>query len=88
MMTQIIFIPAHCIAAHLSLDNSLFHDWSQRVRKQAPWTNQAIGQVMADEWNKLPTSLLKAHYNHCGLAYGEDPYFDCPAPFAHKHKQS
>jgi hypothetical protein len=40
---------------------------------------------MADSWNRLKPKLLHAHFRHCGLMRGQDPYFDCPDPAEHQH---
>jgi hypothetical protein len=82
---DILLMPANAAKRLSPLDNSLFHDWKQRVRKQAPLTQASISQVMADAWNGLPPRLLRSHYRHCGLMRGQDPYFDCPTPSVHKH---
>lgn len=67
------------------LDNSLFHDWKERIRKRAPITSHNIQQLMADEWNNIPSRLLRSHYKHCGLTGKRDTYFDCPDPIGHRH---
>jgi hypothetical protein len=67
------------------LDNSLFHDWKEAIRKHGPLTLRNIEQVMADEWNRIPASKIRAHYKHCGLIGYTDAYFDCPAPTEHRH---
>jgi hypothetical protein len=67
------------------LDNALFHDWKEAVRKHGPLTLRNMEQVMADEWNRIPSSKIKAHFRHCGLMAHTDVYADCPDPAAHKH---
>jgi len=67
------------------LDNSLLHDWKEAIRKHGPLTLRNIEQVMADEWNRIPTSKIRAHYKHCGLIGHTDAYLDCPAPAEHRH---
>ena len=69
------------------LDNALFHDWKEAIRKHGPLTLRNIQQVMADEWNNLPKEKIRAHYKHCGLMRSKDPYFDCPATDVHKHRR-
>jgi hypothetical protein len=68
------------------VDNSLFHEWKERVRTHNPLTDRNIVQIMSDEWNSLPKRHLAAYYQHCGLTTLKLPYFDCPQPLAHKHK--
>jgi hypothetical protein len=67
------------------LDNSLFHQWKERVRARGPITASSIEQLMSDEWNNIPERLLQSYYKHCGLTGKKDPYFDCPNPTAHMH---
>lgn len=67
------------------LDNSLFHDWKEAVRKRCPLTLQNIQQVMADCWNNISPAKIAAHYRHCGLFRDADPYADCPLPASHRH---
>ena len=67
------------------LDNALFHDWKEAVRKHGPLTLRNMEQVMADEWNNIPSSKIAAHYRHCGLTQYTNVYADCPAPATHQH---
>jgi hypothetical protein len=67
------------------LDNALFHDWKEAIRKRGPLTLRNIEQVMADEWNNITAKKINAHYNYCGLIGHRDPYFDCPDPASHQH---
>jgi hypothetical protein len=82
---DILLMPPNAAKRMSPLDNALFHDWKELCRKRCPVTRRTIQRVMADAWNKLPARLLHAHYKHCGLARGQDPYFDCPDPAGHKH---
>jgi len=79
------FMPAMAAKRLSPLDNALFHDWKEAIRKHGPLTLRNIQQVMADEWNRITASLIAAHYKHCGLTGYTDVYSDCPAPAAHKH---
>jgi len=69
------------------LDNALVHDWKERVRNHGPLTLQNMEQVMADEWNRIPASLIQAHYKHCGLVGYTNVYSDCTDPRGHRHAQ-
>lgn len=84
-LKEILLMPPQSAKRLSPLDNSLFHDWKERVRKHAPLTKQNIQRVMADSWNALPARLLRSHYKHCGFMRGKDEYFDCPSPAAHRH---
>ena len=82
---DILLMPPNAAKRLSPLDNALFHDWKEICRKRCPVTKQTIQRVMADAWNQLPSRLLHAHYKHCGLVRGQDPYFDCPDPAGHAH---
>lgn len=84
-MQTIWFMPTNAAKRMSPLDNSLFHQWKEAVRKRGPLTLRNIVRLMADEWNNLPVSSLRNHYRHCGLMHSIDPYFDCPNPSAHRH---
>jgi hypothetical protein len=79
-------MPAMAAKRLSPLDNALFHDWKERIRKHGPLTLRSIQQVMADEWNRIPSKLVATHYKHCGLTGYTDAYSDCPAPAAHQHE--
>jgi hypothetical protein len=79
---DILLMPP-CAAKRMSpLDNALFHDWRQEIRKHCPITERTITQVMNDAWMKMKPH---SHYKHCGLTRSKDPYFDCPASAIHRH---
>lgn len=82
---EILLMPPDAAKRMSPLDNALFHDWKEECRRRCPVTKRTIERVMADAWNQLPTQLLHAHYQHCGLMRGQDPYFDCPNPVGHGH---
>jgi hypothetical protein len=86
-MKDIWLMPANAAKRMSPLDNALFHDWKEAVRKHGPLTLENIQQVMADEWNNLPSAKIKAHYQHCGLTGHQDVYADCPHPDQHAHQQ-
>jgi hypothetical protein len=67
------------------LDNALFHHWKERIRKLGKVSKENAVQRMADQWNQLPTSLLRSQYRYCGLVRWHDPYFDSPQPSVHQH---
>jgi hypothetical protein len=82
---QLLKTPPQAAKRLSPLDNSLFHDWKEAIRKRCPLTLRNIEQVMADEWNNITASKIAAHYKHCGLFRDADPYFDCPHPASHRH---
>lgn len=79
---EILLMPPNAAKRLSPLDNSIFHDWKEEVRKHCPVTKQTIEQVMSDAWEKVKP---RSHYKHCGLMRRQDPYFDCPAPDVHRH---
>ena len=86
-LVDIWYMPTQAAKRMSPLDNSIFHDWKERVRKRYPITQDNILQLMADEWNNQPTSNIFSHYRHCGLTGRANLYFDCPQPATHKHNQ-
>lgn len=82
---QLLKMPPQAAKRLSPLDNSLFHDWKEAIRKRCPLTLRNIEQVMADEWNKISSRKIAAHYKHCGLFLTAAPYFDCPDPASHRH---
>ncbi len=86
-LTQILLLPPASAKRLSPLDNSLFHDWKERVRKRGSVTSDNIRAAMSDEWNNLPASLLNAHFRHCLLRAGQPLLSDCPAPAEHRHRR-
>lgn len=86
-LKEILLMPTNAAKRMSPLDNALFHDWKEAVRKRGPMTLRNIEQVMADEWNNLPSAKIQAHYQHCGLTRPQNEYADCPHPDQHAHPQ-
>jgi len=86
-LVEILVMPTQAAKRMSPLDNNLFHEWKERVRKRYPITEKNIEQLMSDEWNNIPPQHLLHHYQHCGLTGRGDVYFDCPQPAVHKHEQ-
>lgn len=84
-LKEVIFMPAQAAKRLSPLDNALFHDWKEAIRKRCPLTKKNISQIMADEWNNLHPSQIAVHYRHCGFSRDTPPYFDCPDPSSHQH---
>jgi hypothetical protein len=82
---DIKYMPPQSAKRLSPLDNSLFHEWKERVRQHEPLTAKNIINIMSDEWNNLPQEHLKKYYHHCGLMSGQDVYKDCPMPTSHHH---
>lgn len=86
-LKDILLMPTNAAKRMSPLDNALFHDWKEAIRKHGPLTLTTIQQVMADEWNNLSADKIHAHYQHCGLTRGHNEYADCPEPRAHAHRR-
>lgn len=82
---ELLKMPTQAAKRLSPLDNSLFHDWKEAIRRRCPLILSSIEQVMADEWNNITSDKIQAHYKHCGLVGYSNVYFDCPAPASHKH---
>jgi hypothetical protein len=80
-------MPAMAAKRLSPLDNALFHDWKEAIRKHGPLSLQSMEQVMADEWNRITADQIAKHYRHCGLTRYADAYSDCPAPQVHEHNR-
>ena len=85
-LVDILFMPTQAAKRMSPLDNSLFHEWKERVRNRHPITEKNIVQLMSDEWNHIPPQHLSHYYKHCGLTGRGNVYFDCPQPSVHKHE--
>jgi hypothetical protein len=79
---DILLLPPNAAKRLSPLDNSIFHDWKQEVRKHCPATARNVQQIMNDAWERVKPG---PHYKHCGLTRSKQPYFDCPAPAIHAH---
>ena len=84
-LVEIVKIPSMSAKRLSPFDNSIFHDWKERIRQHAPITSENIRQLMNDEWVNLPSSYLEAHYQHCLLKPRQRLYGDCPLPSVHRH---
>jgi len=81
-IVEIILMPPNAAKRLSPLDNSIFHDWKEEIRKHCPVTKKNIEQLMNDAWERVNP---KPHYKHCGLTETNDVYFDCPDPVHHQH---
>lgn len=84
---DIMLLPPSSAKRVSPLDNSLFNLWKHRVLNSGPLTRTNIKRKMSDAWNSISAKDLKAQYKHCGLMRGQDVYFDCPDPIAHRHRR-
>lgn len=84
-LVDVWFMPPYAAKRLNPLDNSLFHIWKDRVRRDGLLTINNVEQRMADHWNNLTPDQISPHYHHCGLFRDRNPYFDCPLPSQHHH---
>jgi hypothetical protein len=84
-LTDVVLLPPASAKRLSPLDNSLFNLWRQRVLDGPPLTKRNIKQRMSDAWNSITEADIHAQFKHCGLIRGQDVYFDCPNPAAHRH---
>ena len=84
-LVQVVKMPTQAAKRMSPLDNALFHEWKDNVRKRGPLKESNIEQGMADEWNNIPIEHIYNYYRHCGLTSRTHPYSDCPLPAVHKH---
>jgi len=81
-ITRILLMPPNAAKRMSPLDNAIFHDWKEEIRRHCPATAENIQQLMNDGWERVnPTP----HYRNCGLTKDRGPYFDCPDPINHRH---
>lgn len=85
-LTEIIKIPPASAKRLSPLDNSLFNLWRQRVLAGGPLTLSNVKGRMSAAWESITKEDIHAQFRHCGLLRGQDVYFDCPDPAAHKHR--
>jgi hypothetical protein len=61
------------IAKHCSpLDNALWHEWKEKVRKQEPVSELSSLRIGKREWNDIPISHVEGYYRKCALTRGSD----------------
>jgi hypothetical protein len=82
---EVCLMPTQAVKRMSPLDNALFHDWKERIRKRGPINHHNIQQLMADEWNNTTPQQLQSYYRHCRLTRHQNPYDDCPEPNEHAH---
>jgi hypothetical protein len=59
------------IAKHVSpLDNALWHEWKDRVRKNEPISQLSAVRIGETEWNATPPAHVEDYYRKCALTRG------------------
>ena len=62
---ELMKMPTQAAKRLSPLDNSLFHDWKEAIRRRCPLTLSSIEQVMADEWNNIPSAKIRRSSRGC-----------------------
>jgi hypothetical protein len=61
------------IAKHCSpLDNSLWHEWKDRVRAEAPISESSLCRIIQRRWHGLPSNHVSNYYRKCALTQHAD----------------
>jgi hypothetical protein len=84
-LKEVILMPTQAAKRTSPLDNALFHEWKERVRKNFPLTKNNIITVMNNEWHNTKPQNIRNYYNHCCITRGQNVYKDCPKPNTHHH---
>lgn len=84
-LREVLILPKQAAKRVSPLNNTLFHEWKERVRKYSSLTKDTLVTTMIDEWHNTKEENIKHHYDHCSITYGQDVYKDCPLPFKHHH---
>jgi DDE superfamily endonuclease len=84
-IVDIMKMPTKAAKRISPLDNGIFHEWKDRVRKHNLLTSKNIESVMVQEWENISQENISHYYKHCGLTHGQDVYKDCPCPNEHQH---
>jgi hypothetical protein len=84
-LAHIFIIPTQAAKRVSPLDNTLFHEWKERIRQNSLLTEEILLTTMVNEWYNIKDEHIKHHYDHCAITYGQDVYKDCPFPFKHSH---
>lgn len=84
-LKDIYLMPASGAKRMSPLDNALFNEWRQAIKKKLPLTKRNIVSAMDSAWNNLTRTSIQKHYRNCGLISHRNPYFDCPDRSTHVH---
>jgi hypothetical protein len=82
---KVLFIPTQAAKRINPLDNTLFHEWKERMRQHSLLTEETLITTMINEWYNTEAKNIKHHYDHCAITRGQDVYKDCPFPSKHCH---
>ncbi|CAF1027512.1 unnamed protein product [Rotaria sp. Silwood1] len=71
---EILVMPTQAAKRISPLENSLFHEWKERVRQHSSLSEETLATTMTNEWFNTRTDNIKHYYDHCGITYGQDMY--------------
>lgn len=61
------------IAKHCSpLDNSIWHEWKDKVRAQAPVSETSLLRIIQRQWHSIPSNHVTNYYRKCALTQHSD----------------
>jgi hypothetical protein len=61
------------IAKHCSpLDNSIWHEWKDRVRAAAPVSENSLYRIIQQLWHSIPAYHVTNYYRKCALTWCAD----------------
>ena len=61
------------IAKHCSpLDNSIWHEWKDKVRASSPVSENSLLRIIQRQWHSIPSDHVTGYYRKCALTWGAD----------------
>ena len=54
------------------LDNTLWHEYKERVRKRLPTNIKQLRRALLDEWQAIDPEHIRNYYRHCALTRTAD----------------
>jgi hypothetical protein len=84
-LREVLILPTQAAKRVSPLDNTLFHEWKERIRKHSLLTEETLSTTMINEWYNTKEENIKHYYEHCAITHGQNVYKDCPSPSKHRH---
>ena len=84
-LAEVLILATQAAKRVSPLDNTLFHEWKERIRKHSLRTEETLSTTMINEWHNAKEENIKHHYDYCAITSGRDMYKDCPSPLKHRH---
>ena len=68
-----VWVMETIIAKHCSpLDNTIWHEWKDRVRAQQPVSENSLLRTIQRQWHAIPSAHVTNYYRKCALTWGSD----------------